>query len=126
MDREYRDNFAYDLSKNIVTEGELHDYDAINQSIEIILSTDYGERVFLPNFGSILPSVLFENITQQSGENLLDTIISDIETWEDRITIISEQCALDIVEDENSISISIPYIVNEAGIVSSFEKVILF
>ena len=125
MSRVYVDSFAYDISKNVITMGEVYDDDVISQSIEIILTTNYGERVFLPNFGSVLPTMIFENITVQNGEEVLDAIISDIEQWEDRISIIAEQASIQILNDTNTILLTIPYIINRTGITSSFERKII-
>jgi len=125
MSRVYVDSFAYDISKNVITMGEVYDDDVISQSIEIILTTNYGERVFLPNFGSVLPTMIFENITVQNGEEVLDAIISDIEQWEDRISIIAEQSSIQILNDTNTILLTIPYIINRTGITSSFERKII-
>ena len=48
------ENYAYDLSKHVTKNGDEKDESAINQSIENILLTNFGERVFRPNFGSNL------------------------------------------------------------------------
>ena len=125
MAREYRDEFAYDLSKDVLTKGEIYDVDVINQSIEMILTTKKGERVFNPFYGSVLPLVIFENITTRNGDAVLDQVIKDIEEWEDRITIDPQRAKLSIKPDENSLRLTIPYTINKNGITSSFDKKVL-
>jgi phage baseplate assembly protein W len=56
---EESDIFAYDMAKNSQTDGELLNEDAINVSIENILMTNRGERVFLPDFGSVVTTSHF-------------------------------------------------------------------
>ena len=100
------DSFAYDLSKNIISKGEIFDKDAINQSIENILSTLFGERVFRPFFGSRLPATLFEIVTAEEAEKLLDDLIDSIAIFEDRIEIFSEEAEINLRPDQNTLDIS--------------------
>ena len=119
-----RDRFAYDISKDIVNEGEIWDTEVINQSIEMIIGTSYGERLFNLEFGSPLSLSLFENMSTANSNRLVTDIIKAIETWEDRITIISSQVVLE-VKNDNSYLLSIPYIINKNNIKSVFQKKLL-
>jgi len=121
-----RDNWAYDIAKNINTKGEVWDDVAIKQSIETILTTSYGERVFNPFFGSPLYSFISETISQQTAERLLDSIIKAIKRWEDRITILENSVKMIISYDSHAITLKIPYIIKKLNIVSSYDKKIIF
>jgi len=107
-------HFAYDLSKDL-SKGEIYDYDVINQSIEIILTTMFGERLFNPNFGSILGASLFNTINIQSGEKLLDSIINSINKLEKRATIISNKAKLTILSNQRAIILNLPYVVKNTN-----------
>ena len=120
-----RNNFAYDLHKDVLTKGEATDEEAIGISIENILSTAFGERVFNPYFGSVLPFQLFENITEENGEDLLDKLIEAVETWETRITIVKDKAHLGLLTDENAMTLYLPYIVKSSGVTSRFNKKII-
>jgi phage baseplate assembly protein W len=122
---EESDIFAYDMAKNSQTDGELLNEDAINVSIENILMTNRGERVFLPDFGSILPLVIFETINQTNGELILDDMIESIKKWETRITILEDKVKLDVRINENALLISIPYKIDRNGLVGTFNRKIL-
>jgi len=124
--KNYRDNFAYDIARDVIRRGELKDVDVINQSIEMILSTNYGDRLFNPNFGSILANYMFENLNEQTGERLLDDIIREILKWEDRIQIIDRDVSLILEPEENSLILKIPYIIKRNQLKSTFEKKIIF
>lgn len=127
IDRDFtRFGFAYDISKNVITKGEIYDVDVINQSIENILSTINGERVFLFEYGSPLPLVLFENITETNGEQLLDKILDAVETWEDRVILLRDQASLDILTDSNALIITIPYIIKNSNITTTFQRKVKF
>ena len=125
LDSLFTDSFAYDLSKNPLSEGEIFDYDVINQSIEMILSTIRGERLFLPQLGSVLPLVIFENINETNGDETLDLILQAIELWEDRIILDKENAELIIVSDMNTIDLIIPYRLNNTNITNTFRRTII-
>jgi phage baseplate assembly protein W len=123
--KQFTDRWAYDIAQDIYHHGEVHDEDVINQSIELILSTAYGERFFNPSFGSSLPYRLFDTIDENFGERILDDIVVAINRWEDRITIMEDQMRMVINPDQNSINIVIPYIVKRNGKTSYFKKKII-
>jgi phage baseplate assembly protein W len=119
------DYWAYDIAKNVVSKGEVKNVEVINQSIEQILGTLYGERIFNLSFGSDLSLKLFEVVSKNKGERLLNDIVVAIEKWENRIRIIESQMKLIIDSDNNSIYISIPYIVRKESIKGIFSKKII-
>jgi len=121
-----RRGFAYDISNNVISKGEIFDVDVINQSIQNILSTTKGERIFFPDYGSILSLVVFENVTATNGEQLLDQLLDDVERWEDRITIIRADALVDIDSNNNSMILEIPYFINDVNITSTFVRKVRF
>lgn len=122
----YSDHFAYDISKNVISKGEIYDKDAISQSIEMILCTMFNERLFNPQFGSSVSSYLFESIDEQSGETLLDDIIRAIKKWENRVTIMEPSATLEILDDQNAMILTLPYIINASNIPGLFKKKLNF
>lgn len=119
------DYYAYDIHKNVVSKGEAINDEAINVSIENILSTLIGERLFLPFFGSPLPLIVFEQITEDSANSLLYELLSALKRWEDRIDIIEEQVEIDIYTNTNRIDLTLPYVIKRTGIKGTFSKKIL-
>lgn len=61
--------------------------EAVLTSIENILRTAPGERVFLPTFALGLGDLLFEPITNRLLSKISDSIKNAIETWDDRVII---------------------------------------
>ena len=114
--------YAYDISIDPINYGESVDENAINNSIENILGTSYGERVFNPSFGSILTNVLFETLTEARGEQILDQLIADIERWEDRIAIQKDKCRMELRPNDNSLYLEINYVVLNTGTNGTFSK----
>jgi phage baseplate assembly protein W len=125
FDTEYSDVFAYDMHKDARTEGDALNEDAINLSIENILSTNKGERPFLPEFGSILPTIIFETINQVNGERILEDIVESIKSWETRITLLEERIRMDVRLDQNALLLVIPYRINQNGLTGTFSRKIL-
>lgn len=120
-----RDHWCYDIAKDVINKGEIWDEDVISQSIEIILATVFGERIFNPFFGSSLYIYLAEGITKHTAERLLNDILTAIKRWEKRISIIDDNVELLVGLDGHSIRIKIPYIINKSKIVSTFDKKIV-
>ena len=123
--REFSDVWATDLDKEPSKYGEIYDVDVINQSIELILGTSRGERLFIPQFGSGLPYRLFNTFTESEAEAILDLVIEDIQRWEDRITILQDESRIIVNLDNNYIVLIIPYIIKKRGIKSTFAKKIV-
>lgn len=125
LEKQYSDKWAYDLSKNYKTEGELWDDSVIKQSIELIIGTIFGERLFNFRFGTKVFSTLFEGITESTGEEILTTVIEAIKEYEDRVVVDESNCELLVYNDDNSIVIKIPYQITRSGKESIWEKKIL-
>lgn len=125
VQKENSDRWAYDISTHIISKGETYDIDAINQSIENILTTVIGERIFNISFGSNLILRVFETASVKMGESLLDDISKTIQLWDDRIKVIDSEMRLNISQDTNSAIIEIPYRVKTTGLKSVFKKKII-
>ncbi len=61
----------------------------IRESIEVILKTQPGERIMLPDFGGKLRSFLFEPNTVATRRLLQEEIQKVLQIWEPRITVQS-------------------------------------
>ena len=123
--REFSDTFAYDMAKNTKKTGEVVNENAINVSIENILLTNYGERIFLPDFGSPIPLVIFETLNENNGERLLNDIIEAIKKWESRITLIEEDIRMNVKLEENTLNLIIPYKIKRNGLTGTFSRKII-
>lgn len=125
MARELSDRWAYDIDKNPIDQGEIWDGDVLNQSIEMILATNPGERLFNPSFGFGLQRRVFEIMAPDDAENFLDEVANALKTWEDRITVIESQMQVIANVDQNSVILIIPYIIKRTNIKSVFKKKII-
>ena len=80
---------------------------AVMSSIDNILRTSRGERVMLPEFGSMLRNIVFEQI----DEDLVDFISRDIkdviEIWDDRIDV--KEISFLSEPDSNAISLQVMF-----------------
>lgn len=61
----------------------------IQQSIRIILGTQYGERVMRPTFGCNLKSLVFAPSNQQTAALAQQYVLDGLRQWEPRITVNS-------------------------------------
>lgn len=117
--------FALDLNKKVLTNVDAVDDEVIKQSIEMILMTNVGERLF-EDFGSNLNAVPFERLDESSAEILLDNIIKTITQYEKRISIVSNQCAINISKVNHYVKLKIVYYKNVDGSSGEFNKKIIY
>ncbi len=122
MSRFFIDNYAIDLSKKALSVSDVYDSQALLQSVENIILTIPGERVFQLDFGSPLMTTTFRNINEQNGERLLDAIIDAINKFEPRVRVISSKCVLQLIPSQNSLNIEIPFIVLKSGAYLEYNK----
>lgn len=115
-------NYAIDLAKKSLTVSDIYDSQALLQSIENILLTVPGERVFEPEFGSFLTATTFRNLTTESGERLLDSLIKSITRFEPRVKVISSKCQLMIDKTQNSVSIKIVFVSKDSNTPMEYTK----
>ena len=78
------------------------------------LLTGRKERVFVPNFGAGLRDLLFENITQESTQNIENTVRSGIEINFPNINITQLFITTDV--NRHTISINFSYEIINTGI----------
>ena len=86
----------------------------INQSIDLILQTQRGERSLLPYFGSNLRSYLFKNkdatLKDEIAHSVRDTLLND----EPRIYV--DDVLVDFVnEPESTVAISVIYTIKQTN-----------
>lgn len=86
---------------------------AINQSIQTILSTMPGERTMYPSFGSLVPQLVFSNMNSFTAHDIQEEIQSAIETWENRVELQNVEVIPDY--DNNWYVININYTIITTG-----------
>lgn len=84
--------FRADTNQTVMAEG----VDDINQSLYILFTTEIGERVMQPNFGSAMKSMIFESINEHFKSYMRLVLTRSIALYEARIKPIS----IDFLEDE--------------------------
>jgi len=71
--------------------------DNIRESIRIILTTEKGERLMLPDFGAGLKRFLFEPNTVATHRLIEERVTQSLDLWEQRISLDS----VDVIADED-------------------------
>jgi len=122
----YANEYALDIAKKVISDVDALDLQAISQSIESILMTEPNERIFSPNYGSFLSGIVFESLTSNSAEKLLDAIINLVIKYETRITVISNSCSMQISQSQHSLTLTLVYYLNEDQTPGKFTKKIVF
>lgn len=97
---------------------------AINSSIENILGTIKGERVFNPEFGSKVGNLLFDPINENTAERIFLELTNAIELWEPRIRVDMEESYVIPLEDENMYQVLIIWRLLDSDSRGEFETTI--
>jgi hypothetical protein len=84
--------FNVETKETVMAEG----VDDINQSLYILFTTEIGERVMQPNYGSALKSMIFESVNEHFKSYMRMVLTRSILLYEARIKPIS----IDFIEDE--------------------------
>jgi len=90
----------------------------IKESLNILLSTNKGERIFRPNYGSVLKKWLFSSINLTEKTLIIDELKDAIALGEPRIAVTS----IDITtkdELEGVLLISIDYNIRTTNVVDN-------
>lgn len=76
----------------------------IRESIAVVLKTDPGERVGLPEFGAGLGRYLFEPNNAATHARMQDSILRALALWERRIQVESVEIAPDAADPEAALA----------------------
>ena len=76
--------------------------DNIRENIAVILKTDPGERLALPDFGAGLNRFLFEPNNAATHARLQETIVRALAQWEPRIQVEAVDIGADPADPESA------------------------
>ena len=85
-------------------------FEQAKTNLKNLLLTKQGERVMQPNFGTGLHSLLFEQLTENLEEDLIDTITKSVNFWLPYITIEEVDVMMtDEMKDMNKAEMNIKF-----------------
>lgn len=122
--KKYANVWASDMQIKSLKRSEIVNIDVINQSIEMILATPPGSRLFNLPFGSLFSLRVFDNVSPAYLNRVLSDTVEAIELWEDRIFIDKDNVKLVVSPDTHTLKLTIPYTLKERDINGEFSKVI--
>jgi len=119
----------HDLNQSLNTGGDLRtvltqESDAIDQSIENILSTRIGDRFYNPTFGSNIHEILFEPLNQSTANLLFQEIVRALGLWEPRIEIQTSASIVEVDQEEYAFRIILVYLIVSSNQVKQFERLV--
>lgn len=111
--------FAFPLQVNVQGSVQLSDRTPnLEESIQIILQTRLGERVYRPNFGSRLSEMVFEPMNSQTLLRIRLYVEEALEMWEPRITL--NEIVTEPNQEKGQVDIRIYYTPNDSYEMRSF------
>lgn len=109
--------FGFPLNGDAVFVPTYQTKDQIRANLVNYLLTNRGERVFNPNFGADLRALLFENILDQTTDELQERIQADIANFFPEVIV--KEIQFDNVPDTNTVNFTLVYDVVKFGIQDS-------
>ena len=100
------DSEYYDLDASLENI-EIWNKNALDQMIEMVITTEPFERLFNLSFGSPLYQVLFENFSQL--DSVMSVVFDTIEYWVP-VTIDRSEAQVEADPDNNTLTFRIPYV----------------
>ena len=107
-----------DLDPRIIPDGQgdikiVENVASVMGSIDNILRTRRGERVMLPEFGSSLSSMVFENMDQTLMKFIAHEVKESVERWDDRVSVEQVQTVTD--PDRSAVSVVVKFRIKGYG-----------
>ena len=109
--------FGFPLNGDAVFVPTYFTRDQIKANLVNYLLTNRGERVFKPNFGADLRSLLFENIIDITTDDLKSTIQNDIVQFFPNVEV--KEIQFNNLPDENVVNFTLVYQIVNFGIEDS-------
>ena len=106
--------FGFPLNWDAVFVPTYYTRDQIKANLVNYLLTNKGERVFKPNFGADLRSLLFENMQDISNDDLKNTIQDDITLFFP--SVIIKEIKFNNIPDENTVNFTLIYQIVNFGV----------
>lgn len=116
-ERKYSD-VDLSLSARTSTDGDVYrktDAAAVKQAVKNLLLTSKFEKPYRPQFGANLNSLLFENMTEDVGDEIIEDIKNAIERFEPRARIVG--ISVSATPDYNYVDASIEFRVVNTNVV---------
>lgn len=85
------------------------DSEAVSQSIVNILNTEFGERLFLPEFGSRIKQIIFELGDEATDFIIFNRVVEAIERWDNRVILDTNNSSIKKEVDSNTYSVRLVY-----------------
>jgi len=93
----------------------------IEESLRIILGTQYGEPVMRPEFGCNLKSLVFAPNNDATANLARHYVMEGLKRWEPRIAVLDVVVSRDLTERQTGIlQISVHYKINASQLTQSF------
>lgn len=118
-EREYSD-IDLTLSSRTSTDGDVFkktDAASVKQSIKNLLLTNNFEKPYRPLYGANLSGLLFELMTEDVGEEIIDSIKKAIQRYEPRAKVLSVKVTA--TPDYNSVSATVEFRIINTGLVDT-------
>jgi len=88
---------------------KLIDIESIYQSLDNIIYTEKGERMFLPEFGTDIVEHIFDPMTKVHSSRILYDIIASVSKWEPRVSVVRNKSSINTSPDSHKVDAEIVF-----------------
>ena len=110
------------LDPTVTSDGDISSVvnkDSIKQSLNMILKTGRGSRIFLPDYGARIKAFLFEPFDNTTAQRLGNEVEETIKNYEQRIELLSINVSM--IQSDASYEVAIVYRIVNTQVVDSFK-----
>lgn len=114
-----------DLDLKITSTGDISSVsnaDSIKQSLNMIVDTARGSRIFFPLFGCRVRSFLFEPLDEETSRRIGEELQNTITSYERRISILNIDISIDF--EKAGYEINIIYKINTTNEVDAYNVIL--
>ena len=118
-----------ELNKSYKVDGRnvvVYDIESINESIDNLITTKIGERVFNRALGSNLSQILFEPLTDTIVQDSVMKIHQVLLKYEPRVRLNLNNSSVTFERDESRLDIFLQYVIKSTNQVGIFSKTIRY
>lgn len=111
-------SFPPTFSRRTASVVMVSDAQDIHESLWVLFSTNIGERIMVPEYGTVLWQKVFAVLNTTLINQIKTIVVQEITTWEPRVTVLDVQVLQDDAV-EGILNIGLDYLIRQTNVRSN-------